>query len=121
MSGIFHDGNWYESTDLKCRRCGQPVYESANPKYVYQCFNCDEDLYSFEAEEQDALYLPRVRVARHAEGITLNAEIEYLLDDNGEPLIFESQPAAEAHLMAHGVSAYSLEFLYFVEAEDGEK
>lgn len=58
MSGIFVDGKWYENADMKCRKCGSPVYESDNPEYVYQCFACDEDLYSFETEEQDPHYFP---------------------------------------------------------------
>lgn len=82
MSGIFHEGRWYENTDMICRRCGRPVYDSDNPEYRYQCFHCDEDFYSFEVEEQDALYLPPVMVARPVDGITLNEALEYLLDDN---------------------------------------
>jgi hypothetical protein len=36
---------------IVCRRCKSPVYNSANPKeYTYQCFVCDEDLYTFEVE-----------------------------------------------------------------------
>lgn len=53
MSGIFREGRFHENTDMVCRRCGQPVYESDNPEYSYQCFYCDEDLYSFEVTEQD--------------------------------------------------------------------
>ena len=52
MSGIFHEGRWYENTDMICRRCGRPVYDSDNPEYCYQCFHCDEDFYSFEVEER---------------------------------------------------------------------
>ena len=59
MSGIFHEGRWYENTDMICRRCGRPVYDSDNPEYCYQCFHCDEDFYSFEVEEQDALYFSK--------------------------------------------------------------
>ena len=36
MSGIFHEGRWYESTDMVCRRCGGPVYASDIPEYSYQ-------------------------------------------------------------------------------------
>ena len=50
MSGIFYEGRWYENTDMICRRCGSPVYESDISGYSYQCFQCDEDLYSFEVE-----------------------------------------------------------------------
>ena len=79
MSGIFHEGRWYENTDMICRRCGRPVYDSDNPEYRYPCFHCDEDFYSIEVEEQDALYLPPVMVARPVDGITLNEALEYLL------------------------------------------
>ena len=35
---------------LRCKRCGGPVYKSDLPEYAYQCFTCDEDLYSIEVE-----------------------------------------------------------------------
>jgi len=117
MSGIFHEGKWYENTDMVCRRCGSPVYETENPEYSYQCFACDEDFYSFEVAEQDTLYLPPVMVARPAEGIVLNTELEYLLDDNSQPRVFTNQPEAEAFMLAHGYSTEDLGFTYFVEAD----
>ena len=48
LPGIVHDGRWYEETGQKCPRCGCPVYPSDIPEYNYQCFDCDEDFYSFE-------------------------------------------------------------------------
>ncbi len=121
MSGIFHDGRWYENTDMICRRCGSPVYESDNPEYSYQCFYCDEDLYSFEAEEQDAIYLPPVMVARPVDGGTLNEALEYLLDDTGRTRIFQNQPEAEAFLLCHGFTSEDLEHFYFVEVPENER
>ena len=47
------DSRNYENTGLVCRRCGHPVYESDNAEYPYQCFHCDEDLFSFEVVSQD--------------------------------------------------------------------
>ena len=45
---------WLESlpkkTDLTCRFCGSPLYESELEQYKYQCFECDEDFYGFEQE-----------------------------------------------------------------------
>jgi len=36
---------------LVCRRCKSPVFKSSIPEeYAYQCFVCDEDLYTFEVE-----------------------------------------------------------------------
>ena len=95
MSGIFHEGRWYENTDMICRRCGRPVYDSDNPEYRYPCFHCDEDFYSIEVEEQDALYLPPVMVARPVDGITLNEALEYLLDDTGKTRIFQNLPTED--------------------------
>lgn len=119
MSGIFVDGKWYENADMKCRKCGSPVYESDNPEYVYQCFACDEDLYSFETEEQDPHYFPRVMVARPVDGITINEQLEYLLNpDTKEPEIFASQADAEAWLTALGYHMEELEHFYFVECVD---
>ncbi len=121
MSGIFHEGRWYENTDMICRRCGGPLYESDIPEYSYQCFRCDEDFYSIEAVEQDAHYLPPVMVARPVEGITINEELEYLLDDTGQPRIFENQPVAEAFLLCHGCASEDLEYIYFVEVPENEE
>ena len=58
MRGFFHEGRWYEDTGMVCRRCGHPVYRSDLAEYAYQCFHCDEDLYSFEAMEPDGVYVP---------------------------------------------------------------
>ena len=121
MCVIFHEGRWYVNTDMICRRCGRPVYDSDNPEYRYQCFHCDEDFYSFEVEEQDALYLPPVMVARPVDGITLNEALEYLLDDTGKTRIFQNQPEAEAFLLCHGFTSEDLEYFYFVEVPENEE
>jgi hypothetical protein len=120
MSGIFHGGRWYENTDMVCRRCGHPVYRSDLAEYTYQCFYCDEDLYSFEAVGQDGAYLPPVMVARPVGGVTLNEGLEYLLDGDGKPRIFACQPEAEAYLLAAGCRETDLEAVYFVEVGDEE-
>lgn len=121
MSGIFHEGKWYENTDQICARCGRPVYESDLPhEYAYQCFYCDEDLYGFETEEQDAHFLPSVMVARPFDGITINTEIEYLLNGDGEPLVFANQPLAECFLLSNGYVPEDLEFFYYVEKRGKE-
>lgn len=57
MGGILYNGRWYADTGMVCRRCGHPVYRSDNPEYVYQCFSCDEDLYSFEAVDRETACL----------------------------------------------------------------
>ena len=110
-----------ENTGLICRRCGCPVYKSDNPEYSYQCFYCDEDMYSVEVVEQDAHYLPPVMVARPVDGITINEQLEYLLDDHNEPRVFQNQPEAEGYLLAHGFTGEDLEYFYFVEVVEKEE
>ena len=55
----------------------------------------------------------RVKVARPPEGISLNGATEFLLDDDNEPLVFNSQEAAEAFLLEHGYPQEALEDLRF--------
>lgn len=33
----------------KCPHCHKPLFTSENPKYVYQCLDCDEDFFEIEA------------------------------------------------------------------------
>lgn len=40
---------------MKCNRCGEPVLKSSTDGYTYQCLNCDEDLFSFEASPLKAM------------------------------------------------------------------
>ena len=121
MRGFFHEGHWYKDTGMTCRRCGHPVYRSNLAEYAYQCFHCDEDLYSFEVTEQDGLYLPPVMVARPVDGITVNEALEYLLDENEKPRVFANQPEAECYLLAHGFDGEALEHFYFVEVTENEE
>ena len=105
MSGVFHEGRWYEGTGMACSICGNPVYESdLLPEYSYQCFHCDMDMYLFEAFERDSEYLQPVMVARPVGGITLNGGLEYLLDGDGKPRIFACQREAEDYLLGHGLT-----------------
>lgn len=116
MSGIFHEGRWYEGTGMFCSICGNSVYESdIQPEYSYQCFHCDMDMYLFEAFERDGGYLLPVMVARPVGGVTLNEGLEYLLDDDGRPRIFACQREAEDYLLGHGITETGLGSVYFVE------
>ena len=116
MSCIFREGRRYDNTDMICKRCKSPVWESDNPEYEYQCFNCNEDLYSFEVEEQNGLYLPPVIVGRHINGITLN-DYEWLLDNDGKEMVFKNQAEAEAFLLKNGFTQKDLEWMIFMEVE----
>lgn len=58
-------------------------------------------------------------VARPVDGITINEQLEYLLNpDTKEPEIFASQADAEAWLTALGYHMEELEHFYFVECVD---
>ena len=61
-----------------------------------------------------------VAVCRPLEGISLNTEVEYVLDDDGEIKEFEDVETAEKWLTEHGVTEEVMEFLMFVNAENGE-
>ena len=61
-----------------------------------------------------------VAVCRPLEGISLNTEVEYVLDDDGEIKEFEDVETAEEWLREHGVTEEIMEFLFFVNAENGE-
>lgn len=41
----------HDTFNRRCNRCGCPVLKSDTAGYVYQCMNCDEDLYSIEAHK----------------------------------------------------------------------
>lgn len=120
MRGIFQDGKWYENTDLVCRGCKRPVYESELSQCDYHCFCCGKTLGISETEAQSGQYLPPVAVARPVEGITINSAIEYLLDATGEKRVFPNQPTAEAFLLANGYTAEELGHVYFVETGEAE-
>lgn len=42
-----------KKTIYVCPKCGKALNFSDNPEYTFQCFDCDEDFYSFEAVEKE--------------------------------------------------------------------
>lgn len=36
-----------------CKRCDNKVVKSNNPEYTYQCFDCEEDLYTIETYKKE--------------------------------------------------------------------
>ena len=114
MSGVWYEGQWYAHTGYQCRRCGHPVFESDLKErgYKYQCFHCDEDMFGIEVDKETEL--PRIIVARSYGGITINAALEYILDENNELMIFKNLPAAKEYLRQHGVPQDNFEHLHFI-------
>ena len=55
-------------------------------------------------------------VARPVNGITLNGELEYLLDDSGAVLIFDSPEQAMSFLTAAGVEPEDLRQMTIMES-----
>ena len=97
--------------DKVCNKCGCRVWLSDNPEYKYQCFNCDEDLYSFEVRRRGKNEPPKcVKVAYKADG-----GLEYLTDKNDEPRIFSSQAEAEERLISENIPADDIKYLLFFE------
>ena len=119
MSGIFFNGKWMENADLVCRKCSGAVYETDDLRYI--CPHCGVELEEAETDAQDGLTMSSVLVARPVDGITLNSAMEYLLDDDGNKLVFENQAAAEAFLMEHGYTEYDLDQMYFEEIREEAK
>ena len=54
-------------------------------------------------------------VARPVNGITLNDELEFLLDDNGEVRTFDSEKDARTFLIAAGVDLEELRHMTMME------
>ncbi|GHV42681.1 hypothetical protein FACS189490_12150 [Clostridia bacterium] len=62
-----------------------------------------------------------VIVARNLNGISINGELEYLLDDTGNEIVFENQPAAEEFLLRNGFDEDDLEFFHFILFEQDKE
>lgn len=58
----------------------------------------------------------KVVVARPVDGITLNGELEFLLNDNGEIMIFDNSEQARSFLIANGVDAEELRHMTITES-----
>jgi len=55
-------------------------------------------------------------VARPVNGITINGELEFLLDDSGEIMMFDSPEQAKSFLIANGVEAEELRHITIMES-----
>ena len=55
-------------------------------------------------------------VTRPVNGITLNSELEFLLDDSGAVLVFDSPEQARSFLMAAGVEPEELRHMTIMES-----
>ena len=55
-------------------------------------------------------------VARPVNGITLNGDLEFLLDDNGEARIFDHPEEARSFLIASGVGSEELRHMTIMES-----
>ena len=59
--------------------------------------------------------MSRVIAARPVNGITLNGELEFLLDDSGEVRVFDSEEQARDFLIAAGIGLEELRHMVFME------
>ena len=59
--------------------------------------------------------MSRVIAARPVNGITLNGELEFLLDDGGEVRVFDSEEQARDFLVAAGIGLEELRHMVFME------
>lgn len=61
--------------------------------------------------------MSKIIVGRHIDGITINP-LEYLLDDNGKPMVFESEEKAKEFLRTHNVPDEEIQWMVFEELGD---
>ena len=122
MSGIFHEGKFYENADLVCRQCRTPLYDHYDYDGTFCCFSCGGEFGIDGVDEPNGHYMPPVKIMRPYDGITINTEMQVIMEDGSETMerVFKNQPEAEAFLMFHGYSIEDLEHVYFVECESGE-
>lgn len=59
--------------------------------------------------------MTRVVAARPVDGITLNSALEFLLDDNGEVRVFDSEEQARKFLTDAGVELEELRHIKFMK------
>lgn len=57
-------------------------------------------------------------VTRPFDGITINTEVEYLLDDNGDVMLFDSTKKAKSFLLSHGFTEEDLGFVRIEKYEE---
>ena len=55
-------------------------------------------------------------VARPVDGITINDDLEFLLDDSGEVKVFDSPEEARSFLISNGVDLEELRHMTFMES-----
>lgn len=60
--------------------------------------------------------MKKIVVGRHIEGITLNP-LEYLLDDEGDLMTFESEEEAKEYLKEKGFSDDDIYWMVFEEVD----
>ena len=117
---------------LRCPECGRRPIIWGKPRWTCFCgcghctlhcrgrrmkdaihdWNAREDLYQ-KGEE-----MPRVVVVRPYDGITINTEMECLLDENNELLVFNNEYAARMYLLEHGCGQDELATIRFDKYDD---
>ena len=59
--------------------------------------------------------MSRIVVARPVNGIPINGELEFLLDDRGEVRLFANPERARSFLLAAGIEPEELRHMIFME------
>ncbi len=60
--------------------------------------------------------MSKVIVGRPVDGITINGELEFLLDDSGEVKVFDSPEQARSFLISNGVDKEELRHMTIIES-----
>ncbi len=103
----------YGSVHVKADSDDQAVQE-AERLYKQGCIRWHDGELS-DISPQGEVSKGRIAVARPVNGITINSELEFLLDDGGEVRVFDSEEQARAFLIAAGVGLEELRHMIFME------
>ena len=60
--------------------------------------------------------MKKYTIGRHINGICLN-NLEYVLDGNKDPMLFDSEGDAEGFLLSNGVDEDDIQFYIFTEVK----
>jgi len=116
----------------RCPECGRHPAIWGRPRLSYFCgcghcgLYCQghvmkEVIHDWNARKnlnKNGKKLSRVVVARPYDGIPINTEMEYLLDDDNDLLFFNNEYNAKAYLLEHGCGEDELAMMRFEEAAD---
>jgi hypothetical protein len=75
-------------------------------------------MYSFEVEAREPEKPMKVIAARLSREISPNSQLEYVLNKDGDEIVFESEEVAKQFLTLHGSDDNDMKMFYYIEFEN---